>query len=120
MNIIFSVAAFLLFAIGIAHSVIGEKLLIIPLLQEKSVELFKTKPYIKRVIRFAWHITTISWWGMALVVIDLAQMEVPSALSMHSLAGTSLFISLVIFRYTKGRHLSWIVFLSISICLWTG
>ena len=48
MNILFSVAAFLLFAIGIAHSVIGEKLLLIPLFQEKSVELFREKRYMKR------------------------------------------------------------------------
>jgi len=120
MNILFITAAFLLFVIGIAHSVIGERLLVIPLFKEKSVELFREKSYMKNVIRFAWHITTIGWWGMAVVILDFAWIENPPVLSVHALAGISLLISVIIFGFTRGRHLAWIVFMAISICLWTG
>lgn len=120
MNIYFVTAAVLLICISLAHSLIGERLLLIPLFQENSVKLFHKKPYMKMVLRFAWHITTIAWWGLALVIIDIANIENPSHLTVHSIAATLILTAIMIFSFTKGRHLAWIVFLTISGCLWGG
>lgn len=120
MNHLFIAAAVLLILISFVHSILGERLLLLPLFQEKSVHLFHRKPYMKPVLRFAWHITTITWWGLALVIIDFAGVEQASHLSVHAIAATSTATGLVICYFSKGRHLAWIVFLAIAGCLWGG
>ena len=120
MNYLFVAAAAFLISIGIAHSFLGERLLIVPLFQEKSVQLFSRKPYMKPVLRFAWHITSIAWWGLALVIVDFAGIEHPPHMSVHAIAVTSTVTGLIICCFTKGRHLAWIVFLAIASCLWGG
>ena len=120
MNIFFMTAAVLLISIGLAHSLIGERLLLIPLFHEKSVQLFRKKPYMKMVLRFAWHITTIAWWGLALVIIDFAYNENPSHLAVHSITATITLTGIIILYFSKGRHLAWIVFLAISCSLWVN
>lgn len=120
MNVLFIIAACVLILLGVAHAVLGEKLLIIPLTKEKSVDLFKKKPFTKNVIRFAWHITSISWWGMALVIIDLAGVENPPLFSVHALAGTSLVTGLIVLIFSRGFHPAWIFFFVTAGCLWVG
>ena len=120
MNLLFVTAAVLLISISLAHSFLGERLLIVPLFQEKSVQLFGKKPYMKPVLRFAWHITTIAWWGLALVIFDFAGVEHPSHMSVHAIAVTSTVTGLIICYFSKGRHLAWMVFLAIAGCLWGG
>ena len=120
MNIFFICAAVFLFTIGLAHSYLGESLLLMPLFKEKSVLLFREKPYMKKILRFAWHITTIAWWGLALVIVDLAKIKNPSLLSIHSIAVASLITGMLILYFSRGRHLAWFVFIAISGCLWGG
>lgn len=120
MNLLFLTAAILLSMLGIAHSALGEKLLLIPLAKEKSVDLFKCRPYAMTVLRFAWHITSIAWWGMALIILDFAQVEQPLLFSVHSLAATFALTGIIILVFSKGRHSAWFFFLAIAGCLWIG
>jgi hypothetical protein len=120
MNVAFLIVAVVLFMLGIAHSAFGEKLLLIPMAKEKSVDLFKQKPYMVSVMRFAWHITSIAWWGMALIVLDFAQIGDPSIFSVYALAGTFALTGIIILAFSKGLHPAWFFFLAIAACLWVG
>lgn len=120
MNSLFFIVAVVLFMLGIAHSAFGEKLLLIPIAKEKSVDLFKQKPYMINVMRFAWHITSIAWWGMALIIFDFAKVENPLIFSVHALAGTFTLTGIIILAFSKGLHPAWFFFLAIAGCLWAG
>jgi hypothetical protein len=120
MNTLFLIVAIVLFMLGIAHSVFGEKLLLIPIAKEKSVILFKQKPYMIGVMRFAWHITSVAWCGMALVIFDFAKVERPLIFSVNALAGTFALTGVIILAFSKGLHPAWFFFLAIAGCLWAG
>jgi hypothetical protein len=120
MNSLFIIAAVVLFLLGIAHSVFGEKLLLLPMAREESVHLFKEKPYMISVMRFAWHITSIAWWGMALIITDLARIGNTTPFSVHALAGTFAATGIIILGFSRGRHPAWLFFLAIAGCLWAG
>lgn len=120
MNMLFVAAAVFLIAISLAHSLLGERLMLLPLFQKTSVELSHKKPYMKPMLRFAWHITTIAWWGLTLVIIDFAGIENPSHLTVHAIAATSIVTALIIFCFSRRRHFAWIVFLAIAGYLWVG
>jgi hypothetical protein len=79
------IAALLSFAVGLAHSVLGERFILMRLPEQAT---FKA-----RTLRFAWHLTTIAWWGV----------------------GAMLVLA------SRGRHLAWPVFLAIAILsLWAA
>jgi hypothetical protein len=118
MHSLFIIVAVVLFLLGIAHSVFGEKLLLLPMAREKSVNLFKEKPYMISVMRFAWHITSIAWWGMALIIMYFAMIENCPPFCVHALAGTFAATGIIIIVFSRGLHPAWFFFLAIAGCLW--
>jgi len=65
--------AVLLVAIGIVHSYLGEKYILIRLFKRDNLpQLLGSDWFTKRVIRFAWHLTTIAWWGFAAILYFLS------------------------------------------------
>jgi len=66
------VAAVLVFAVGIAHSVLGEKLILIRLFRRPDLpKLLGDTTFTVRTLRFAWHLTTIAWWGFGAMLDEL-------------------------------------------------
>lgn len=57
-------AAGLLALIGIAHSALGERLFVRPLLAG-DLHVDMPADVARRIIRFAWHLTTLAWIGLA-------------------------------------------------------
>ncbi len=104
---------------SIAHSWLGEKYIIIRLLRRNNLpKLFGNDVFTKHTIRFAWHLTTIAWLGLAAMQLFLSgyfsglniSHAIIAAISITFLASTLLSII-----FTRGRHFSWIVFLAVSI-----
>lgn len=59
-------AAALACGIAVAHSYLGERYLLIRVFRREGLpKLFGSETYTKRVLRFAWHITSIAWIGLA-------------------------------------------------------
>jgi hypothetical protein len=88
-------------------------LILIPLFRLNNLpRLLGGDFFTKRILRFAWHLTTIAWWGIAAA---LPAIVAPSP----SNAANCLYIISLIFLvsglmsagFTKGVHISWIVFL---------
>lgn len=63
-------AAFLLFLIGVVHSYLGERYILIRLFRRDNLpKLFGSDWFTKRTLRFAWHLTTIAWWGYGAMLL---------------------------------------------------
>ncbi len=120
MDIYFIIATALLFIVGFIHSVVGERKLITPLSTQQSNSVFEQDPLNRPVLRVAWHITTIAWWGMAIVIFDLATLPNPPALTVHAMSVTFFLTGLSICLFTRGKHPAWVIFGIVSGLLWAG
>ena len=123
MSVPLIAAAILSAAIGIAHSVLGEKLVLGPLFERGEVpKLLGSTTFARNTLRFTWHVTTVLLVGIGAVVLVLARLPVEhqsvTVLRILSVTfGVSTLVSLV---GARGKHFSWWVFLVISVLLWFG
>jgi hypothetical protein len=112
-------AALLAAGIGVAHSWLGERYIIVRLLRRSELpELFGSDRFTRQTIRFAWHLTTIAWWGFASVLMVLSGAVVGVTVAqalLLAIALTFLASAALAVIVTGGRHLSWVVFLAISV-----
>ncbi len=106
------IAATLCFLIGIIHSYLGERFILIRLLRgDKIPHLFGSDYFSKRTLRFAWHITTFAWWGFGYLLLEIAVGSENLAQTVLYTISAVFFLSGVFsFGFTKGKHLSWVVF----------
>lgn len=123
MNFYFVVAAFLTLAIGLAHSWLGERYILMRLFRRQNIpHLFGSDAFTKRTLRFAWHLTTVAWFGAAALLLMLASSPIDASARLLSkvIAATFLVSAVVALVGSRGRHLSWIVFLLIAGLVWMG
>ena len=75
-----------------------------------------------RTLRFAWHLTTVAWFGLAAVLLAVtAGPAAPAAPFFTDLVAVVALVSaLVAAAGSRGRHLSWLVFLAIGVLAWWG
>ncbi len=104
-------ASLLLVLIALVHSVLGERFILRPLFKRDNLpRLFGNDSFTKGTLRFAWHITSLAWLGFATLLLMLPDSR-PLLLT-----STVVFFSSGLFAacYTKGKHLSWLVFFLIA------
>ena len=117
MDIFLFIAAALLIVIGFTHSYLGEKYILIRLFRRDDLpKLFGSQDFTVKTLRFAWHITTVAWFGFAAIIIHLAGDTISRVVIAQIMGITFLIHFLIALIGSKGRHLSWIVFLLISCC----
>lgn len=115
MVTILYIAAFCTFTIGVVHSVLGERYILIRLFRRNNLpKLFGGTEFTIQTLRFAWHITTIAWWGFAALFVLLAENSFSFQNLSIVLAATFLVTSAIALVASRGRHLSWPVFLFIG------
>jgi len=108
-------AAALTFAIGIAHSILGERYILTRLFRRDNLpKIFGGTEFTIQTLRFAWHITTITWWGFAALLFLIAHDSLSQQNLLLVIATTFLMTGLVALVASRGRHLSWPVFLFIG------
>lgn len=123
MNFYFVAAAVLVVGIGIAHSWLGERYILTRLFRRQNLpHLFGSDDFTKRTLRFAWHITTVAWFGAAACLLILASYPIDDSARMFSrvIAATFLVSSIVALVGSRARHLSWVIFLLIAVLVWMG
>ncbi len=123
MDILLIIGATLAVLIGAAHSYLGEQYILVRLFRCSDLpQMFGSDIFTKQTLRFAWHLTTIAWIGLASVI--LIGVVVPSSEQLSAILkviSITFFISSIVTLVTsKGRHFAWIVFLSISFLVWIG
>ena len=115
MTTLLYIAAFFTFTIGVVHSVLGERYILIRLFRQKNLpKLFGDTEFTIQTLRFAWHITTVAWWGFAALLVLLAENTFTFQNLSIVLAVTFLVTSAIALVASRGRHLSWAVFLFIG------
>ncbi len=124
MNLYLLTAGVLATAVAFLHSYLGERYILIRLFRRPDLpHLFGNDVFTKRTLRFAWHLTSIAWLGFAVLLLALAS---------DSAADSSTRTPLIVVQWTftvsavyafgasRGRHLSWVLFLGIAVASWLG
>jgi hypothetical protein len=105
----------LIVALGLAHSVLGERYILVRLFRRTDLpKIFGSSDFTMQTLRFAWHITTVAWLGLAALVFTAGQGELDAASALRIVGYTAIasgFLPLVI---TRGKHLSWMVLFTIG------
>jgi hypothetical protein len=116
MHIALYAAAFLAFVAGGVHSYLGERYILGRLLHWADFpKLFRDPVFTGRVLRLAWHATSIAWWGFAAVLVLLAQPPVSERAISLVLGTTFLVTAVTVLMGSRGRHRGWPLFLIIAL-----
>lgn len=110
-------AAGLALLIGAVHSYLGERYILIRLFRRDLPPLFGSDWFTKRTLRFAWHATTLAWWGFGalLLVFTASDPAVWRRTGLWVIAGVFAASALVTVAASRGRHLAWVVFAAIAV-----
>jgi hypothetical protein len=113
-------AAALVVGLGIAHSVLGERYILVRLLRRDLPRLFGSDRFTKQTLRFTWHITTIAWFALAAILVAAAPAPASPfrSVTLGTIAMGAVVSALLPLYFTRGRHLSWIVLLAIGLLVW--
>jgi len=110
------VAAILTIAVSLMHSVLGERHLVAPLLRMRGLPvILGSVEHTRRTIRAAWHLTTLLWWGLAVVLIYLqfgGERLAPVFLWM--VAAVFLISGAFALVLSRGAHRSWVFFFPVA------
>jgi len=122
MRFLLLIAAGLAILLAAAHSYLGERYLLMRLFRRDNLpKLLGTVEFTKLTLRFAWHITSIAWLGLASLMVVLAFSAGASQLTQARLiAGVFGLSGVVALIGSRGRHLSWVVFFAIAGLVWFG
>lgn len=103
-------AVAILSLIAVLHSALGEAALLRPLFS-KPWDVGIPRFAAERIFRFAWHLTSIAWVGLAAAVAGVPLL--------HATALVCVVSGVVIFAALRG-HLAWPLFLAAGACLWVS
>lgn len=123
MNFYFIAAAILTLAVGLAHSWLGERYILMRLFRRQNIpHLRGSDVFTKRTLRFAWHVTTVAWCGLAALLLAFALLPLDTSARILStiIAATFLASSVVVLVGSRGRHMAWALFLVIAGLVWMG
>lgn len=119
MNHWLLVAAVLVVLVGVAHSYLGERYILTRLFRRSDLpHLFGSDVFTKRTLRFAWHLTSVAWWGGAAGIWVLARGDAVGGLRVIS--GTFFISAILTAAGSRGRHLAWLIFAVIAVAAWVG
>lgn len=124
MNAVLLGAGALSVGIGAAHSYLGERYILIRLLRRQDLpKLFGSDQFTRRTLRFAWHLTTVAWWGFGALLVLMAP-AVPGERAWQEVGAVVAAVfavsALITLVGSRGRHLAWLVFLVIALAAWYG
>ncbi len=109
-----TIAAILTVFIGLAHSFLGEKYILQRLFRNPLPKLFGSDQFTKNTLRFAWHITTVAWFGFAVQMVLITNADDVRSTQLLAISATFAVSAIIALVASKGRHLSWVVFSAIA------
>jgi len=108
--------------IGITHSYLGEAKILMPMYAQYKLPVLRgSDRATKNVMRFAWHLTSVAWWGLGAILFVIASPAPnPLACILRVVAITFAIHAVVTAGATRFRHYAWIVFTAIAVLAWLG
>jgi len=115
-------ASILLFVLGLAHSLLGERYILVRLFKRNDLpKLFGGSEFTTRTLRFAWHVTTVLWWGFSVILWQAGATPLTRDSVLHVVGCTLIVCGFLPLVITRGKHLSWLaLFIIGGICLFQG
>ncbi|MCF6457150.1 hypothetical protein [Pseudoalteromonas sp. MMG024] len=115
MTFLLYTSACLLLLVSLAHSYLGERYILIRLFKRDNLpKLFGNDDFTKRTLRFAWHLTSVTWVGFAAILLVLAEPNLNKVTVLYIIAVTFAIYFIVALVGSKAKHLSWILFAVVS------
>jgi hypothetical protein len=121
MNMYFVAAGIMTFAIGLVHSILGERLIF---RRMRSAGFIPTnggqvlrEPHV-RILWASWHLVTVMGWCIAAGLFWIAlpsSMHLVQSVVPKVVAASMLASSFLVLIGTKGRHLGWVGLLGVAI-----
>jgi hypothetical protein len=111
------IAAALTVLVGLYHSLAGEHRLIRPLLALEGLPALGGGPgYTRALIRTAWHLTTLTWFGLAAMMVHVQlRTDRGGIVFLWIVAAVFALSGLLALVFGRGRHPSWLAFLPVAI-----
>jgi len=112
------IAIALIVATGIAHSYLGERYLLIRLFRRDNLpKILGSAAFTIGTLRFVWHLLTVTWFGFAYLLFVALHAPVSTGDVLRTFGVVSLMSAAFPLFFTRGKHLSWIVFFTIGVLL---
>lgn len=111
-------AAIVIALTALAHSILGERYILTRLFRRPLPKLFGSDEFTRQTLRFAWHLTTVTWLGIAWLLVDLYRGEFSADRTLSALAATTGACGLITFGATRGKHLAWVAFAVVALLCW--
>ena len=109
-------AAIFIVFIGFAHSYLGERYILIRLFRRDNLpKLFGSPEFTQNTLRFAWHLTSVAWFGFAAILMILASDNKHLSTITTIIAITFLIHAVITLLASKGKHFAWPIFLIIGL-----
>ena len=70
-----------------------------------------------RTLRFAWHLTSIAWWGLAAITVLIARQEASAGALLNVIGGIYILSGAVSAVVAHFQHLYWLVFAVVGVLL---
>ncbi|EJE50069.1 hypothetical protein PMI14_05355 [Acidovorax sp. CF316] len=112
-------AAVLIWLTGLAHSILGERYILMRLFRREDSlpRVLGSTAFTAGTLRFVWHLITVVWWALACLVFALGRGPVSRDDVLLVVGVTALVSAAFPLYFTRGRHLSWVVFLAVGVLL---
>lgn len=109
-------AAALTVVLGMGHSLLGERYMLRPLFRLEGLPvILGSVEQTRGVLRLAWHVTSLAWWGLATMMAYMYfvanAVSLPFLWITAAVFGASGIASLAA---SKGKHKSWAFFFAIA------
>jgi hypothetical protein len=120
-----TLAASLLIATGLVHSLLGERLIFRHLRQGTLVPQLGAPPLQARNVRIlwaTWHLASVLGWGFAAILWGMAAApEAPlQGLVLKALSGASAIGAILVLVGTNGRHPGWVALGAVAAFSWAA
>jgi hypothetical protein len=121
MPLIYFAAAAVVFA-GITHSYLGERRVFPRLFASENLpRLFGSLELTRSILRWAWHLMSLAWWGFASLLFAIAAGQTPDAVTLARIIAVVFGLTgLIAFVTTRGRHIAWPLFALVALASWFG
>jgi hypothetical protein len=118
MNLQLTIAAVLSVTLAVSHSWLGERLILQPILGlEDLPKLSGSRRGMRKIVRFAWHITSVYFLAIAAILFYFSRTAAePAVIKIISI--TNIVSAVITIAVSRGRHYAWIVFLAIGFLSW--
>lgn len=110
------IATLLLLIMGVAHSYLGERYILIRLAKRENLpKVLGSVAFTIGTLRFVWHLTTVAWGVLAFLVFSAGNGEISRDQMLTAIGTAALGSAAFPLYFTRGKHLSWVGFLVVGL-----